>query len=76
MKLQGVLKTNLIRVPKKIKRTPIKEFVAEYGPLPDVASAPRDGDEENDGGLLQTAVKGDVHITNSLCLDSTQLPRF
>lgn len=59
-KLLVVLNTNLIRVPKKLKRMTMKEFVAEFGTLPTVAlnSAPEGVDENSDVGVPQTAVKG------------------
>jgi len=60
-KLQFALKTGLFRVPKKIKRTPINEFVNEHGALPDVAvtASTIGSDTENmDTGMPQTVVKG------------------
>ena len=58
-KLRMVLQTNLIRVPKKLKRMEIKDFVAEYGDLPNISrGAMVIVDENVDTGLPQTAVKG------------------
>lgn len=58
-KLRMVLQTNLIRVPKKLKRMEIKDFVAEYGNLPNVSrGAATMGNENVDSGYPQTAVKG------------------
>lgn len=58
-KLQVVLKTNLIRVPKKLKKMTLNEFVAEFGPLPHVNCGGSAVSDENAGvGLPQTAVKG------------------
>jgi len=58
-KLRMVLQTNLIRVPKKLKRMEIKDFVAEYGLLPDISCGSSAMDSENaDPGYPQTALKG------------------
>jgi len=72
-KLRMVLQTNLIRVPKKLKRMEIKDFVAEYGNLPDVSCGASAMDSENtDPGYPQTALKG-AHGTN---LYPRPCPRF
>jgi hypothetical protein len=63
-KLRFVLKTGLFRVPKKIKRTPVYEFVKEHGDLPDVrqqitVSQNCGGIDENEQhGAPATVVKG------------------
>ena len=55
-KLQVVLKTNLIRVPKKMKKMQIKEFVAEFGALPHIVPIVID-ENSSASRLCQTAIK-------------------
>ena len=55
-KLNVLLKTGLMRVPKKVKRMTVKDFVTEYGALPYVSLVATHGVDEN--ALLQTAMKG------------------
>ncbi len=57
-KLQIILKTNLIRVPKKLKKMTLNDFVAEFGALPLVTCATAVSDENAGAGIPHTAVKG------------------